>query len=172
MNVAASGRNSRFGNPQLLFVVDAEFADSVSRTRWSSTSYGYLESVEPGTKKKLSLHRFVWLLKHGWCPDILDHINGVRWDCRISNLRPATRSLNSRNRIVRRVIDLPRGVTIRRSAAAFSATRYRARIRLNGKQIELGCFPTAELASECYQNACRWISSIESEQAKKEAIAK
>lgn len=169
--VLAAGRKSRFGNPQLVFVVDEEFADAVSRTRWSSTHYGYLESVEPGTQNKLWLHRFVWSLRHGRCPRLLDHINGVKWDCRLSNLRPATHSLNSRNRRVRRVVDLPRGVGIRSGRGRFYPKRYTARISISGKHITLGYFETVELASEAYQSAYEKVCALESEQAAKETTA-
>jgi len=43
-------------------------------------------------------HRAAWLICHGSFPEIqIDHINGVRNDNRISNLREATRSQNMHN---------------------------------------------------------------------------
>lgn len=171
MDVKPAGRLSRFGNPQLLFVVDEDVRDQVFRTRWSSTRYGYLESFEPGTKQRLWLHRFVWFLKHGWCPKIIDHINGVRWDCRIENLRPATSSLNSRNRRVRRQHDLPRGVCVRAGKWAQARKRFYARIRINGKLVTLGYYESASLASEAYEAECKRVSEIESQQAKQEAVS-
>jgi hypothetical protein len=163
-------RKSRFGTHQLFFVVDAEFAEQVSRMRWSKTSSGYLESFCPDTKKRLWLHRYVWSLTHGWYPPILDHINGVRWDCRVANLRPATSSLNSRNRRVRRKHDLPRGVGVRCRLASVGSKRFYARIRLSGKQVTLGYFSTPEEAGVAYEEACRNVSLIESSIASKERI--
>jgi hypothetical protein len=44
-------------------------------------------------------HRVGWTLYHGeWPADYLDHINGVRTDNRIENLRSVTRGENSKNR--------------------------------------------------------------------------
>ena len=41
-------------------------------------------------KKWYFEHRLVWLYHKGWLPKFLDHKNGVFWDNRMSNLRPAT----------------------------------------------------------------------------------
>jgi hypothetical protein len=163
-------RKSRFGAHQLFFVVDAEFAEQVSRMRWSKTAYGYLESICPETKKRLWLHRYVWTLAHGWHSPILDHISGVRWDCRLSNLRPATRSLNSRNRRVRRKYSLPRGVGLRTGSARTGPKPYYARIRIGGKQIVLGYFRSPEEAGAAYKSAYDSVSSLESAIAAKECV--
>ena len=163
-------RKSRFGTHQLFFVVDAEFAEKVSRMRWSRTGCGYLESVCPDTKRRLWLHRYVWELTHGWYPKILDHINGVRWDCRLSNLRPATASLNSRNRRVRRKHDLPRGVGVRNRPSGAGTKRYYARIRMDGKHVLLGYYASPEEAGAAYECASETVSSIESSIAEKEQI--
>jgi hypothetical protein len=42
-------------------------------------------------------HRLVWLWHHGDVPEQLDHINGVRDDNRIENLRPCNHSQNQYN---------------------------------------------------------------------------
>lgn len=47
---------------------------------------------------KLALgHRMAWIYAYGETPVELDHINGIRSDNRISNLRIATRSQNGYN---------------------------------------------------------------------------
>lgn len=49
-------------------------------------------------KKDYKRHRLIWFYVHRkWPPSDLDHINGVRNDDRISNLRLATRSQNCWN---------------------------------------------------------------------------
>lgn len=48
--------------------------------------------------KCLIAHRVVWAVHYGaWPTSVLDHVNGVRGDNRIANLRTCTPSENSRN---------------------------------------------------------------------------
>lgn len=44
-------------------------------------------------------HRVVWFLCKGYWPDTIDHINGVRTDNRIENLRDVTQEQNCTNRL-------------------------------------------------------------------------
>lgn len=48
--------------------------------------------------KNYKTHRLIWLWHYGWLPEFIDHINRDRSDCRISNLREATRRGNGTNR--------------------------------------------------------------------------
>ena len=49
-------------------------------------------------KRKLYGHRIIWALFYGeWPKDQLDHINGIKDDNRIENLREATTMENGRN---------------------------------------------------------------------------
>ena len=160
-------RTSWKGRRQLLFLVDGEMAQHVSQHVWSLNSHGYLES-EVGDGKRMRLHRFVWQCAYGVLPKLLDHINGVRWDCRLCNLRPATSALNTRNRRVARKYDLPRGVGLRCGPDRNGPRPYYARIRFEGKKHVLGYFATPEAAAAAYDEACRRISSIESAAAEKE----
>lgn len=43
-------------------------------------------------------HRIIWAIVYGEWPDHIDHINGVRVDNRIENLRSVSNKENSRNR--------------------------------------------------------------------------
>lgn len=42
-------------------------------------------------------HRLIFLFSHGWCPEMLDHVDRDRLNDQISNLRPADRSQNQWN---------------------------------------------------------------------------
>lgn len=144
-----NGRRTRRGGTAPVFVVDAEFADAVSAVSWVASSTGYLVG-RVGTSVPL-LHRFVWQLKHGDCPPILDHINEIKWDCRIENLRPATKSLNglNRKRPNKKSSGLPRGVL----ASSSRRNPYYAQITVGGVTRHLGSFATADAASSAYEKA-------------------
>lgn len=91
-----------------------------------------------------SLHRFL-IATDAEC---VDHVNGNGLDNRRCNLRPATRSQNKANS--RRHANNAsgfKGVT-RRSHGCWNA-----RIRVDGKLISLGCFPSPELAHYAYIRA-------------------
>lgn len=61
---------------------------------------GYITLMVKGTKQQS--HRIAWLLQTGeWPKCLLDHVNGVRTDNRLINLREATHSQNSQNKKIR-----------------------------------------------------------------------
>lgn len=98
-------------------------------------------------------HRLAWLYVNGtWPSDQIDHVNGVKGDNRIANLREATRSENQGNL---------------RQARSDSKTgllgvhwnkpnkKFMAQIMFSGKQKYLGLFNTAEEAHQAYLVAKR-----------------
>jgi hypothetical protein len=107
---------------------------------------GYLNIQIDGIK--IRAHRLAWLWVNGTYPvGPLDHINGVRHDNRIANLRNATHSQNSTNRQPRRQTGF-KGIHLRKATGL-----YVAKIMKNGKRLHLGEFPTPELAHEAYIKA-------------------
>ena len=52
-------------------------------------------------KKSYPIHRLVFLLHHGYLPDVIDHIDGNRANNKIENLRSATKAENSANQKIR-----------------------------------------------------------------------
>ena len=53
-----------------------------------------------GQRKQIKLHRVIWIAKNGLIPKgfVIDHINGLKADNRLINLRLADSQLNSQNR--------------------------------------------------------------------------
>lgn len=91
-------------------------------------------------------HRLAWFYVHGvWPTGQVDHINGVRDDNRIANLRDVSPSENQQNR---------RGPTRANKCGflgvIFWQKKWRARIKLNGRAIEIGMFGTPEEAHAAY----------------------
>lgn len=97
-------------------------------------------------KAKYRAHRLVWLYVYGYMPEFVDHINGVRHDNRLCNLREATTMQNMQN------ISLHSSNTTGFKGVDFVKrdSKYRARCRVNGIRYDLGKFNTAIEASNAY----------------------
>ena len=96
-------------------------------------------------------HRVIWKMVHGDEPAEIDHINGKRDDNTLSNLRRVTATENRRNSCVRHdnVTGTP-GVYWEENH-----NKWRARIRVNGKQLHLGRFDEKAKAIEARKKAER-----------------
>ncbi len=103
--------------------------------------------------KNYQEHRIIMMLCFGHIPENaeIDHINHVRDDNRLCNLRFVTGSENSKNQSVSS--KNTSGVT----GVHFSKTRkkYVAQIKVNRKAIHLGMFETLEEAAEARRQADR-----------------
>lgn len=97
--------------------------------------------------KMFGAHRLAWAMTYGvWPPNQIDHINGIRNDNRISNLRLATIAQNSAN--ARRPLNKSgyRGVSFHRE-------RKKWMVYAGGKYI--GYFTCPKAAHEAYVAASR-----------------
>jgi HNH endonuclease len=110
----------------------------------SKTVMGYISIGIDGVD--YFAHRLAWMYVHGaWPINHIDHINGIRSDNRIANLRDCTPSINMQNQ---------------RKAKSSSKTgllgasphhgKFIARITVNKKHLHLGLFVTAEEAHAAY----------------------
>lgn len=95
-------------------------------------------------------HVIAWVIFYGTWPDReIDHINTIKTDNRIKNLRLATRSENNRNKPVRSDSSIGlKGVTFHPQTG-----KWRARISCFGKTNSLGLFASPEEAHCAYRNA-------------------
>jgi hypothetical protein len=104
--------------------------------------------------KSFSAHRVAWVLAYGrWPTDEIDHINGIRSDNRLVNLREASSTTNKMNSARR--LDNKSGVTGVHWCKQQS--RWQAEIKKHGKRIHLGFFSDIEKAAEARQKAQAYL---------------
>jgi len=109
---------------------------------------GYMRSKVKGALEYN--HRIAWCHYYReQPPEFIDHINRVRTDNSIKNIRACTLSQNQSNRKLSS-----------NSSTGFTGVcyvekskKYKATIYKNSKPIYLGLYETAELASEAYKKA-------------------
>lgn len=90
----------------------------------------------------VSAHQLGWYLYYKEVPNLLDHINRIKTDNKIDNLREISRSLNAINTNKN---DNANGYIYNKEIGKFIS-----RIRINNKQIYLGSYDSKELANEAY----------------------
>jgi hypothetical protein len=125
--------------------------------QWVAKGKGRIKKKEAGTllhsgyvgicigPKRFQSHRIAWALHHGsWPKDQIDHINGIKTDNRICNLREASNSQNGKNLGLSKAnISGVKGVSFEKYT-----NRWKASIRVNGKMISIGRFDKIENAIE------------------------
>lgn len=116
-----------------------------SRRKVGNYSHKYIVIMVDGVR--FFAHRLAWLYVHGTMPDHIDHINLVRNDNRMANLRIATVAQNNcNNRVNPRSKLGVKGVNARNG-------RFEARIRHQRKCHHLGTFGTLDEAAHAYNKA-------------------
>ena len=93
-------------------------------------------------RKKRSAHRLAWLIATGEWPEQIDHINGIRTDNRLVNLRAVTNQTNGQN--AKRREDNTSGVC--GVARHPKPGLWQAYINANGKRKNLGAFDSFDKA--------------------------
>jgi hypothetical protein len=107
---------------------------------------GYLQIQITLNKKNYHLlaHQFGWYWVYKECVEQIDHINRIKNDNRICNLRSVTNQQNQWNR------KIAKGYS---KIVYNDSIYYISQIHLNNKIIYLGCFNTEEKARNAYLQA-------------------
>ena len=118
---------------------------------------GYVQI--PYKRKYFVAHRLAWLLKKGTLPiGQIDHINGIRDDNRIENLRDVSQSMNQQNSKLRS--DNASG---KKGVSWHKATsKWMASICVNNKRKHLGVFDCLDEAANAYMLAAKDFHQINS----------
>lgn len=100
--------------------------------------------------RKYYAHRVVWALHYGgWPTEDIDHINGIKTDNMIENLRLASDSQNLANR------GIPSNNTSGYKGVSFDKSRgkWEAYVTIEGKRLHLGRYANAIDAHHAYKLA-------------------
>lgn len=112
----------------------------------SFTNRGYFSTTIKG--KFYLIHRLIFMMFHGYIPKEIDHINGIRNDNRIENLRNATNK-NQQNSKIRK--DNKSGV---KGVYWFKElNKWKVDVGVKGKRKYVGVFEDLELAELVAQEA-------------------
>lgn len=108
------------------------------------TTYGYIQLglLFENKQYKLFSHQFAWYWVNGECVDCIDHINGIKTDNRICNLRSVTHQKNMWNK-----------KKVKGYYWNKQKNKWMARIQVNGKNIILGLFEKEDDAKSSYLKA-------------------
>lgn len=135
-------------------------------TRYANTKAGchswngYINiCIKTNKKIKYKAHKLAWLYVYGYIPEFpkyeIDHINNIRDDNRINNLRIGNKSINNQN--IKHCKSHNKsgflGVSLRKGVKPNKP--YVSRININGNIICLGQFKTPTEAHEAYLKAKR-----------------
>lgn len=133
-----TGRLCHKGNRRR--VKAGSYADSTRR----ADGYHQVALRLDGKQYQLKAHRVAWILEHGAIPDGLqvDHINGIRDDNRLCNLRLVTQRENDQNRRKARGYGWNKG-----------CSKWEAYIRVDGVRHHLGLFTSEAAARAAYLKA-------------------
>lgn len=123
----------------------------------ANNAYGYVVINVNG--KMIKAHRLIWVLVNGAIPESLqiDHIDGVKSNNRLENLRLATPKENQHNQ---RKAQSSNKTGLLGVSWYKSKSKYVARIAINGEVKYLGCFTDKHEAHQAYLQAKRELHTF------------
>ena len=124
--------------------------DVVKQIYWRKTEYGYARGKNPITRKDVLLHKYITETSK---ETVIDHINRNKLDCRRENMRIADNQINSLNR------NAPSNSSTGYKGVSIDCRtgKFKAYIKVDRKQINLGLFDSPELA---YQERLNFEQSL------------
>lgn len=107
----------------------------------NKTTNGYLRLSIWSDKERFSLlcHQFAWYVSNNQTSECLDHVNRIKTDNRIINLRSVTKSQNAMNMSGKKGFSFCK-----------KTKKWVSYIMVNYKKKHLGSFDTPDEARECY----------------------
>lgn len=127
---------------QFTRLMSATRTDRIGEIAGKNRPNGYRDIKIAG--KDYLAHRLAWLYVHGeWPADQIDHINGVRSDNRIDNLRLVSRKQNMENQ----TLHVNNKSGYRGVYWCKVNGKWRARVKHQGKHCEAGLFDVLEEAA-------------------------
>ena len=138
------------------------YEENSGKLFWLDIHNNYLSHKEAGSFRKSSgyimvqidkkvylAHRVIWMLVYGKFPDLMiDHVNGIKSDNRLSNLREVTKRENSQN--IRVAYSSNKSCGLLGVSYHNKSGKWLARICSDTKRISLGLYDTPEEAHAAY----------------------
>jgi hypothetical protein len=110
-----------------------------------------------------SEHRLAWFYTHGvWPTHEVDHINRVRTDNRLANLRDVPSHVNYVNRTPRKLKPRPARLPSPYVGVQHTGYKWRADVWHEGRNVYIGAFNTPEEARDAYLEAKRKLQTQKS----------
>lgn len=124
----------RYENGKLYWIKRKSNRVKIGDEAGSIDSHGYTQLKIDG-KSRLA-HQIIWLMFNDKLPEQLDHINRIRTDNRIENLRPATNMTNQHNAGIRKDNTSGyTGITFKKSTG-----QWNVRIQTAGERYNIGTY--------------------------------
>ena len=133
-------------NGELFWVKQSKFKNrDLTKAISCKDRYGYISVCTnlSGKAKNYRVHRLIWVYVYGQVDNEIDHINGLKHDNRLCNLREVTHQQNMMNKS-------SKGIYLSKNRKKWIAS-----INCNGQRKYIGVFPTLEEASKAYKNAAK-----------------
>lgn len=119
--------------------------------------YNYVNLYKDKQKLKMAIHKLMQLT-FDMGAGYIDHINGVRCDNRLDNLRIVTSRENSQNKVCHRQGKLV-GASLRNKGINLKKP-WQSAIKINGKRKSLGYFATELEAHQTYMAKCKLLDEF------------